>query len=104
MMIREFIQKHTPAWVEVGILAATLFFGAAASVGTTYYKLDQVFEEVKDINAALRVVPVVVERVDQLERRTTAVEGNISTLEDRLYYLRTEITDAGKRSNESLGY
>lgn len=87
-MMLELIKKNIPEWVEAGVVVLTLVVGAIVSAGITYYKVDAMTADVRDIRNTMLLIPVLVNRVDNLEGRVEGMEKDVDTLEERLFYIK----------------
>lgn len=87
-MMGELIKRHIPEWIEAGSIILTLILGAVVSAGITFYKVDLMSDDVKEIKTAVQAIPVLVQRMDTIEGRLNDAERNMEKLEDRLYRLQ----------------
>ncbi len=87
-MISELVKKHIPEWVEAGSILLTLILGAVVSAGITFYKVDTMSDDVKDIKATMLLVPVLVNRVNAIEQDITKIEKDVDVLEQRIYDMK----------------
>ena len=96
-MMIELIKRHFPEWIEAGVIVGTLVIGAVVSAGITFYKVDLMSEDVKDIKTAVSAIPVLVQRMDTIEKRLDDAEKQMDKLDDRVYHLK-EGSDAKEGS------
>lgn len=89
-MIIDKIKSLAPEWIEAGSLILTLIVGAILSAGVTFYKVDVMSDDVKEIKASVAAIPVLVQRIDTIEARLDKAEKEMNKLEDRLYRLQEE--------------
>jgi len=89
-MIFDKLKQLQPEWIEAGGLIITLIIGAILSAGVTFYKVDVMSDDVKEIKASVAAIPVLVERMDTIEERLNEAEEDMEKLEDRLYRLQEE--------------
>lgn len=89
-MIVEKLKALQPEWIEAGGLILTLVVGAILSAGVTFYKVDVMSDDVKEIKASVAAIPVLVQRMDTIEKRLDAAEEDMEKIEDRLYRLQEE--------------
>lgn len=87
-MISNLIKKNVPEWIEAGVVVLTLIVGAIVSAGITYYKVDAMTTDVRDIKNTMLLIPVLVNRVDNLEGRVEAIDEDVNKLEERMFYLK----------------
>ena len=87
----EKLKQLQPEWIEAGGLILTLVVGAILSAGVTFYKVDVMSDDVKEIKAAVAAIPVLVQRVDTIENRLDDAEKDMKKLEDRLYRLQESL-------------
>ena len=89
-MIIDKIKSLAPEWIEAGSLILTLVVGAILSAGVTFYKVDVMSHDVKEIKTAVSAIPVLVQRVETIEQRIKDAEEDLEKLEDRLYRMQEE--------------
>lgn len=89
-MILQRIKENIPEWIEAGSILLTLILGAVISAGITFYKVDNMSKDVKEIKTAVSAIPVLVQRVDTLEERLKDAERDMDKLEERLYRLQED--------------
>lgn len=89
-MIFDKLKSLQPEWIEAGGLILTLVVGAILSAGVTFYKVDIMSDDVKEIKAAVAAIPVLVQRMDTIEGRLDKAEEQMDKLDDRLYRIQEE--------------
>ena len=89
-MMLDLVKRHLPEWIEAGTIVLTLVVSAAAAAGVTFYKVDQMADDVKEIKTAVTIVPVLMQRVDSVEDDLSSLEKKVDKLEDRIYRLQEE--------------
>lgn len=87
-MIIDKIKSLAPEWIEAGSMILTLVIGAILSAGVTFYKVDVMSTDVKEIKASVAAIPVLVQRIDTIEQRLDDAEQRATVLEDRLYRMQ----------------
>ena len=89
-MIVDKIKELSPEWLEAGGMIFTLVVGAILSAGVTFYKVDVMSDDVKEIKASVAAIPVLVQRMDTIESRLEKAEEDMEKIEDRLYRIQEE--------------
>lgn len=90
-MILDKLKSLQPEWIEAGGLILTLMVGAILSAGVTFYKVDVMSDDVKEIKASVAAIPVLVNRVDTLEGDIEKLEKEVDIIEQRIYDMKGEI-------------
>jgi hypothetical protein len=89
-MILDKLKNLAPEWIEAGSMILTLVIGAILSAGITFYKVDVMSDDVKEIKTSVSAIPVLVQRVETIEKRIESAEEDLEKLEDRLYRMQEE--------------
>ena len=87
-MMLDLVKRHLPEWIEAGTIVLTLVVSAAAAAGVTFYKVDQMADDVKEIKTAVTIVPVLKQRVGDVDEDVNRLENKLDKLEDRLYDIK----------------
>lgn len=87
-MLLKLMREHTPEWIEAGTILITIILGGVVSAGVTFYKVDLMSNDVKDIKSTVMMVPVMMERLDNVEEDVRELKDDVNKIDRRIYDIR----------------
>jgi hypothetical protein len=87
-MILKLMREHAPEWIEAGTILITLILGGVVSAGITFYKVDLMANDVKDIKSTVMMVPVMMERLDHVEEDVKELKSDVKGIQRDIYHVK----------------
>jgi hypothetical protein len=87
-MLLQLMREHSPEWIEAGTILLTLILGGVVSAGVTFYKVDMMSNDVKDIKSTMMMVPVVLERLENVEDDVDDLKDDVKRIDQRMYEMK----------------
>ena len=102
-MLLKLMREHTPEWIEAGTILLTVVLGGIVSAGVTFYKVDLMSADVKDIKSTMMMVPVMMERLDNVEEDVSELKADVKTNRERIFIMNGRSTAGDTKDGEERG-